>query len=115
MAETFVPDFDKLGGLVPVVTVDAGSGDVLMQAFMNREAWEATVRTRLAHYFSRSRGRVWKKGERSGHVQKVREILVDCDADAVLLRVEQTGGAACHTGYRSCFHRRNRLSLRTTA
>jgi len=102
-----VPDLDfaKLGGIVPVVTVDDRSGECLMQAFMNREAWERTVRERYAYYFSRSRNRIWKKGETSGHVQRVVEIWVDCDADSVLLRVEQHGDAACHTGYRSCFHR----------
>lgn len=98
-------DFEKLGGIVPVVTVDHATGDCLMQAFMNREAWELTVREGYAHYFSRSRGRIWKKGEESGHVQRVAEIWIDCDDDAVLLRVEQAGGAACHTGFRSCFHR----------
>lgn len=97
--------FEKLDGLVPVVTVDHESGECLMQAFMNHEAWERTVSTGYAHYYSRSRSRIWKKGERSGRVQRVFEIWVDCDEDAVLLRVEQIGDAACHTGYRSCFHR----------
>lgn len=98
-------DFDKLGGLVTVVAVDHRSGECLMQAFMNREAWERTVNEGYAYYFSRSRNRIWKKGEQSGNVQRVVEIWVDCDDDAVLLRVEQVGGAACHTGYRSCFYR----------
>lgn len=98
-------DFDKLGGIVPVVTVDHATGDCLMQAFMDREAWQLTVRDRYAYYYSRSRRKIWKKGEESGNVQRVVEIWIDCDDDAVLLRVEQAGGAACHTGFRSCFHR----------
>lgn len=104
-----IPDidlaFEKLGGIIPAVVVDHASGECLMQAFMNRDAWERTVREGYAHYYSRSHGRIWKKGETSGHVQRVVEIWVDCDEDSVLLRVEQAGGAACHTGYRSCFHR----------
>src|SRR4051812_33799767 len=99
-------DFDKAGGLVPAIAQDADTGDVLMIAWMNREAFEETVRTRRAVYFSRSRNRLWRKGEESGHVQEVREVFVDCDADAVLLKVKQVGGAACHEGYASCFFRR---------
>jgi phosphoribosyl-AMP cyclohydrolase len=99
------PDFSKMNGLIPVIAQDAESGEVLMLAFMNRESWEATRRTGLAHYWSRSRGKLWKKGETSGNVQRVREIRLDCDNDCVLIRVEQAGGAACHTGHRSCFHR----------
>ena len=99
-------DFDKAGGLVPAVAQDADSGQVLMLAWMNREAFEETLRTRRAVYFSRSRNRLWRKGEESGHVQEVREVLVDCDADTVLLKVKQVGGAACHEGYASCFFRR---------
>lgn len=98
-------DFEKLGGLVAVVTVDHQSGDCLMQAFMDPEAWRRTVEEGYAYYYSRSHKRMWKKGEQSGNLQRVVEIWVDCDDDAVLLRVEQAGGAACHTGYRSCFHR----------
>lgn len=98
-------EFSKLGGIVPVVAVDHESGECLMQAFMNREAWELTITEGYAHYFSRSRNRIWKKGEESGHTQRVIEIWVDCDDDSVLLRVQQAGGAACHTGYRSCYHR----------
>jgi phosphoribosyl-AMP cyclohydrolase len=98
--------FDKLDGIVPVVTIDASDGTVLMQAFMNREAWERTIRDGYAHYYSRSRRALWKKGETSGHLQKIVEIRIDCDDDAVLLRVEQVGGVACHTGFRTCFHRR---------
>ena len=99
-------DFDKAGGLVPAIAQDADSGAVLMLAWMNREAYEETLRTRRAVYFSRSRNRLWRKGEESGHVQEVREVYVDCDADTVLLKVKQVGGAACHEGYASCFFRR---------
>src|SRR5438067_4627404 len=99
-------DFDKAGGLVPAVAQDAETGEVLMLAWMNREAFDETVRTGRAVYFSRSRNRLWRKGEESGHVQHVREILIDCDADTILLKIEQVGGAACHEGYASCFFRR---------
>jgi phosphoribosyl-AMP cyclohydrolase len=97
-------DFAKLGGLVPAVAQDHLTGEVLMLAFMNEEAWKATLATGRATYFSRSRCCLWVKGETSGHVQLVREIRIDCDADAVVLKIEQVGGAACHTGHRSCFH-----------
>ncbi len=99
-------DFDKSGGLVPAIAQDAATGAVLMMAWMNREAFEETVRTKRACYFSRSRNKLWRKGEESGHVQEVREILIDCDADTILLKVKQVGGAACHEGYASCFFRR---------
>ncbi len=99
-------DFDKAGGLVPVIAQDADTGAVLMLAWMNREAYDETRRTGRACYFSRSRGRLWRKGEESGHVQEVRALYVDCDADTILLKVHQIGGAACHEGYRSCFFRR---------
>jgi len=99
-------DFDKSGGLVPAIAQDADTGDVLMLAWMNREAYEETLRTGRACYFSRSRGRLWRKGEESGNVQEVRGVYVDCDADTILLKVHQIGGAACHEGYRSCFFRR---------
>jgi phosphoribosyl-AMP cyclohydrolase len=99
-------DFEKNGGLVPAIAQDAETGAVLMLAWMNREAFEETRRTGRACYFSRSRGRLWRKGEESGHVQVVREIYLDCDADTVLLKVRQVGGAACHEGYPSCFFRR---------
>ena len=89
-------------GLVPVVTQESRSGDVLMVAYANRDALERTLATGLAHYFSRSRGVLWQKGETSSHVQRVREVRLDCDGDTVLYRVEQTG-AACHTGARTCF------------
>ena len=99
------PDFDKRGGLVTVVTQDAETGEVLMLAYMTRLAWEKTLATRQAHYFSTSRNQLWFKGESSGNIQEVKEIRVDCDADAVLLKVHQRGGAACHEGYKSCFFR----------
>ncbi|HYG54846.1 MAG TPA: phosphoribosyl-AMP cyclohydrolase [Burkholderiales bacterium] len=93
-------------GLVAAVAQDAASGRVLTVAWMNREALERTVQAGEAHYWSRSRKRLWRKGEESGHVQKVREVRIDCDADAVLLLVEQVGGIACHTGRESCFFRK---------
>jgi phosphoribosyl-AMP cyclohydrolase len=99
------PDFDKAGGLIPAVAQDADTGVLLMLAWMNREAFEETVRTGKACYFSRSRNKLWRKGEESGHVQEVRGVFVDCDADTVLLKVKQIGGAACHEGYESCFFR----------
>lgn len=98
-------DFDKQGGLVPVIAQDYETGEVLMLAFMNREAWDLTLKTGIVHYWSRSRNKLWKKGESSGNVQEVREIRVDCDDDTVLIKVNQIGRAACHTGYRSCFYR----------
>jgi phosphoribosyl-AMP cyclohydrolase len=99
-------DFDKGGGVVPVVAQDYNSGRVLMVAYMNREAFAETVKTGVACYFSRSRSRLWRKGEESGNFQSVREIRLDCDNDTVLLRVDQHGdGAACHEGYESCFFR----------
>src|SRR5260370_23663481 len=99
-------DFEKIGGLVPAIAQDADTGEVLMLAWMNREAYEETVRTRRACYFSRSRGRLWRKGEESGNVQEVREVYLDCDADTILLKVHQIGGAACHEGEPRCFFRR---------
>ena len=100
------PDFDKSGGLVPAIAQDAQSGEILMLAYMNRQAWEATLATGEATYWSRSRGELWVKGKTSGHLQKVEEIRLDCDNDTILLKVRQIGGAACHTGHRSCFYRR---------
>jgi phosphoribosyl-AMP cyclohydrolase len=91
-------------GLVPAVAQDADSGEVLMLAYVDREALERTRETGRAHYYSRSREELWEKGATSGHTQEIEEIRVDCDADALLYLVEQSGGA-CHTGYRSCFHR----------
>lgn len=99
-----IPDFSKGGGLLPTIAQDAASGQVLMLAWMNEAAWQETLRLGQAVYFSRSRGKLWHKGEESGHVQKVLEIRVDCDADTILLKVEQTG-AACHEGFASCFFR----------
>lgn len=93
-------------GLAPAIAQDAASGKVLMVAWMNRESLALTARDGEAVYWSRSRGRLWRKGEESGHVQKVREIRLDCDADVVLLRVEQIGGIACHTGRERCFFRK---------
>jgi phosphoribosyl-AMP cyclohydrolase len=98
------PDFSKNDGLIAAVAQDAATGEVLMVAWMNAEAYDETLRSGRAVYYSRSRGRLWRKGEESGHTQTVRAIYVDCDADTVLLKVEQTG-AACHEGYRSCFFR----------
>ncbi|HZP40160.1 MAG TPA: phosphoribosyl-AMP cyclohydrolase [Candidatus Binatia bacterium] len=100
------PDFDKRGGFVPAIAQDAETGEILMVAYMNREAWEHTLATRRATYWSTSRNELWVKGETSGHFQHVREILVDCDADAVVLKIDQLGDVACHLGYRSCFFRR---------
>ena len=99
-------DFSKGGGLVPVVVQDWATKEVLMLAYMNEEAWHKTQETGRMHYYSRSRNRLWLKGEESGHFQEVREILVDCDQDTLVVRVNQLGGAACHMGYRSCFFRR---------
>ena len=93
-------------GLVPVVAQEATAGTVLTVAWMNRVALRRTAETGEAHYWSRSRGKLWRKGEESGHVQKVRSIRLDCDEDVLLLEVEQVGGIACHTGRRSCFYRR---------
>ncbi len=100
------PDFEKGNGLVPVIVQDSTDGTVLMLAYMNEEAWDKTWETGEAHYWSRSRKKLWHKGGTSGNVQKVREIFIDCDDDTVLLKVEQIGGAACHTGYRTCFYRK---------
>ncbi len=99
-------DFEKGGGIVPVIAQEASTGDVLMLAYMNQEAWEETLRTGRACYWSRSRGKLWRKGEESGNVQVVKGVFVDCDNDTILLKVEQIGGAACHEGYKSCFFRR---------
>ncbi len=96
-------DWQKLGGLLPAIVQDASDGTVLMLAYMNEEALSLTLRTGYAHYFSRSKGRIWKKGESSGHVQLVKSAFLDCDNDTLLLKVEQCGGSACHTGSRSCF------------
>ena len=99
-------DFEKSGGLVPAIVQDWKTGEVLMVAYMNAESWEKTQETAKACFWSRSRKKLWLKGETSGHVQIIKEAFLDCDNDALLLKVEQLGGAACHTGYRSCFYRR---------
>lgn len=93
-------------GLLPAIAQDHASGEVLMLAYINEESWRKTLETGKAHYWSRSRNKIWLKGESSGHVQMVKEIRVDCDSDTVVFKVEQLGGAACHKGYRSCFFRR---------
>ena len=98
--------FAKTGGLVPAIVQDERNGDVLMLGFMNQEALAETQRSREVVFYSRSRNRLWRKGESSGHVLKVRAVLVDCDADAILVRVEPIGPGVCHEGYRSCFFRR---------
>jgi phosphoribosyl-AMP cyclohydrolase len=104
--DRLAPRFDA-AGLITVVTQEASTGEVLMLAHMNAEALELSIGTGVAHYWSRSRGKIWKKGESSGELQRIIEIRVDCDQDAILMRVEQTGrGAACHTGRKSCFYRR---------
>ena len=95
-------------GLIPAIAQDADSGDVLMLAWMSRESLERTLEEGEAVYWSRSRGRLWKKGEQSGHVQRIAEIRLDCDADTVLLKVDQRGGIACHTGRRHCFYKKLR-------
>ena len=97
-------DFNKGDGLVPVIIQDASTGEVLMLGYMNRESWEKTLETKKASFWSRSRGKLWVKGETSGNFQEVREIYLDCDSDTLLLKVDQKGGAACHTGFKSCFH-----------
>lgn len=98
-------DFDKQGGLIPAVAQDHVSGEVLMLAYMNRESLDLTLKTGIVHYWSRSRKELWKKGGTSGNIQELVELRIDCDGDAVLLKVRQIGDAACHTGYRSCFYR----------
>ena len=99
-------DFSKGKGLLPAIVQDINSGNVLMLAYINMESWEMTLETGEAHYWSRSRQELWHKGGTSGHVQKIREIFIDCDNDTVLFKVEQVGGAACHTGYETCFHKK---------
>ncbi len=99
-------DFKKGDGLIPVIIQDASTNEVLMLGYMNRESWEKTLETNKASFWSRSRQKLWVKGETSGNVQEVQEIFLDCDGDTLLLKVDQKGGAACHTGFRSCFHQR---------
>ena len=99
-------DFNKTGGLVPAIVQDNETGEVLMLGYMNQEAFDATLSTGKATFYSRSRQTLWVKGETSGNAQLVKEIRIDCDDDTVLVKVEQLGGAACHTGHRSCFYKK---------
>ena len=99
-------NFEKCGGLIPTIVQDFETNEVLMLAFMNEEAWRETIKTGMATYWSRTRQELWIKGKTSGNVQQVKEIRIDCDDDTVLLKVIQAGGAACHTGYRSCFFKK---------
>ena len=96
-------DFAKSGGLIPAIAQDHLTGEVLMLAYINEEAWNETLATGHAVYYSRSRSKLWRKGESSGNIQLIKGISVDCDCDTVIFRIEQIGGAACHTGHRSCF------------
>ncbi|MDY6820470.1 MAG: phosphoribosyl-AMP cyclohydrolase [Deferribacterota bacterium] len=100
-------DWSKGSGLIPVITQEVKSREVLMQAYVNKKALELTIESGFAHYFSRSRKRIWKKGETSGNIQKIVNIYIDCDGDCLLYEVEQTG-VACHKGYKSCFYRKLR-------
>ena len=100
------PDFEKSGGLIPAIAQNADTGEVLMLAYMNEEALKRTLETGKAWYYSRSRDNFWMKGESSGHVQEVEEVRLDCDRDALVVKIRQIGGAACHTGHRSCFYQR---------
>lgn len=106
MKDFFKLDFEKCGGLIPAIVQDHKTGTVLMLAYLNREAWEESIATGRGCYFSRSRQKLWRKGESSGNVQLIKEILIDCDEDTVVFKVEQIGGAACHTGHESCFFRK---------
>jgi phosphoribosyl-AMP cyclohydrolase len=106
MNEKIQLDFTKTGGLIPAIVQDHQTGEVLMLAYMNQEAFDATLSSGKATYYSRSRQTLWVKGATSGNVQLVREIRIDCDDDTVLIKVEQLGGAACHTGHATCFHKK---------
>ena len=103
-------DFAKGDGIVPVIIQDHDTNDVLMLAYMNQEAWDKTLSTGKVHYYSRSRNRLWLKGETSGHTQDVKAVYIDCDTDTILIKIHQHGGAACHEGYRSCFFRERKGS-----
>ena len=103
------PDFSKMGGLIPAIAQDFETGEILMQAYMSRESWEETLKSGYAVYYSRSRKELWKKGATSGNLQEVKEILLDCDFDSIVLKINQIGGIACHTGKRSCFF--NKITL----
>ena len=105
--ETINPDFEKTGGLIPAIAQDAETGEILMMAYMNKEALDKTIETGEVHYWSRSRQELWHKGGTSGFVQKLKDLYLDCDMDAILVKIDQIGGAACHTGLRSCFHNRH--------
>ena len=98
-------DFEKCGGLIPAIAQDYRTGEVLMMAYINEESWQETLKSGYATYYSRSRQQLWKKGESSGHLQVIHQILVDCDLDTVIFKIEQLGAGACHTGHRSCFYR----------
>jgi phosphoribosyl-AMP cyclohydrolase len=100
-------DFNKGNGLIPAIIQDALTHEVLMLGYMNRESWQKTLETKRVSFWSRSRGKLWIKGETSGHTQEVKDIYLDCDGDTLLIKVNQIGGAACHTGFRSCFHLRH--------
>jgi phosphoribosyl-AMP cyclohydrolase len=100
------PNFAKGNGLIPAIVQDVETKEVLMLAYMNRESWEATLQTGKATYWSRSRQKLWLKGETSGHFQIIKAVFIDCDDDTILLQVEQLGEAACHTGHKSCFYRK---------
>jgi phosphoribosyl-AMP cyclohydrolase len=106
MGSSDAPDFAKRGGLITAIAQDVATGEILMVAYMNEEAYLRTLELGEAVYYSTSRKELWHKGESSGNTQLVKEMLLDCDGDALLLKVEQRGGAACHTGRRSCFYRR---------
>lgn len=99
-------DFAKCGGLIPAIAQDHKTNEILMMAYINAESWQETLKSGYATYYSRSRQQLWKKGESSGHLQVVKEILVDCDLDTVIFKIEQLGPGACHTGHRSCFYRK---------
>jgi phosphoribosyl-AMP cyclohydrolase len=99
-------NFEKSDGLIPAIAQDWKTGEVLMLAYINEESWAETLKSGCATYWSRSRSKLWKKGESSGNVQEIKEILVDCDDDTVVFKVNQIGDAACHTGFRSCFYRK---------
>lgn len=99
-------DFEKCGGLIPAIAQDYKTNEILMMAYINEESWQETLKSGYATYYSRSRQQLWKKGESSGHLQVIKDILVDCDLDTVIFKIEQLGPGACHTGHRSCFYRK---------
>ena len=107
-------DFSKGNGLLPAIVQDYQSEKVLMLAYINRDSWEKTLKTGESHYWSRSRQQIWHKGATSGHIQRIKEVYVDCDNDTVLFKVEQVGGGACHTGFESCFHKKVGQDGKTT-